>query len=188
MSNKSQVKLTLTRELDNGGTEAEQITVKKLRFRQFNRVFSCVAEILESVEQHPELRDVVVDIFNPKPFEPSNYVGFSPEELKEEEKKFIHARGIKMAQSVLTSFHVLLRVLPEQAAELLSAMTRIDKELLLDQEYDTVLDVLDATVEVNDLEELVVRGKQSFGTVKKAVNFLLTEPEESNEVANVPQP
>lgn len=185
MSNKSQVKITLIRELDNGGTESEQVTIKKLKFRQFNRTLSLVTQILEAVDENPELRGIFFDMFFGATFDRSAFPEKSEEELNAMALAFEEEKGTRLMLGVVSSFRIILNRLPDLALELLAVMARVDHELLLDQEIEVGFDVLDAVLEVNDMEELIERGKQSLSLARQTFSFM-NKKEQSQSTAAVP--
>lgn len=178
---KSQIKITLVRELENGNTENEQVVIKKIKFRQINRTFAILTEIMGLVQENPQLQKMMGEIFTgADPFDPTDYPDATEEELAAELEAYAQKRDKEFIEAIVASLRTLMTKLPEQILELLAAVAKIDVELLLDQEIEVGFDVLDAVLEVNDLEELYTRGKQSLGFGQKAFQFLKT-PEVEDE-------
>lgn len=188
MTKRSAVKLTLTRINEKGDVESEQVTIRKMRFRYFTRALQLVTEIIEEVDKTPELRGLIIEMLFGVQFDRSQFPGKTKEELDEMEKVYFSQRGNRFMAGLYSSFRTLLAVLPEQTLELVAVMAHIDKDLMLDQEPAEGFDVINAVIEVNDIEELVVRGKQSFTLIQSAFEFMKPEMKEAqNVLANAPQ-
>lgn len=188
MTKRSAVKLTLTRINEKGDVESEQVTIRKMRFRYFNRALALVTEIIEEVDKTPELRGLIIELLFGVQFDRSQFPDKTKEELDAMEVLYFNQRGNRFMAGLYSSFRTLLAVLPDLTMELIAVMANIDKDLMLDQEPAEGFDILDAVLEVNDIEELVVRGKQSFKLIQSAFDFMKPEIKEAqNVLANAPQ-
>lgn len=180
---KSVIKIDLERELPDGNTQIEKVTIKKMKFRQFNRVLGIVTQIAEIIEETPDLQKLLGELFQGEDFNAADYPDATEEELLKHVEAFKKEKDRKFAESIVGSFRVLLARLPDHAMELLAAVAKIDVELMLDQEIEVGFDVLDAVLEVNDIKEIIERGKQSFRVGKGAVAFLFENKKEDAEAA-----
>lgn len=177
---KSVIKLQLTRDLDDGGTVSEQVIIKKMKFRHFNRVLNIVTGIADIVADSPDLQELISELFQSEPFDKDQYPDATPEELEAHELEYKTQRERRFMASMVGSFRVLLGHLPDQMLELLAAVAAIDLDLMLDQEIEAGFDVLDAVLEVNNMEELYERGKLSLQTGKKAFAWI-SKPKKADE-------
>lgn len=159
------------------GTEESQHLIRKMKFRQFEHVMKAVVEIYQLVQKDEALQQLFGQIFTQdtsmlEEVDPDVWAKFTEEEKAkikadanaETEKRFM--------KGVLDSFQVLLLNLPPQAIHLISLLSDIDKELLYEQEFEEILDVYDAVLEVNNIEEIVERVKKSLASTQRAVTFL----------------
>lgn len=186
---KDVVKLTLYKDLEDGGTAAQQVIIRKLKFRFFNRTLAIVSQILEAVDQNPETKAMLLEMFFGTKFDRELYADLEPEVVDEMEEQWKNDKDVRFFAGAVAGFRVLLTELPDLAMELLAQMANIDLELLLDQELETGFDIVDAILEVNDIEELVVRGKQSSRLARKAFAFMAPKNStvaEENQVAAGP--
>src|SRR5690606_9084211 len=116
-----------------------------------------------------ELQQLIYDVYQGgRKFDESKYEGsgLSPEEIAEEKQRFIDMKDAQFAQSALKIFRILLGKIPDHVIEVMSAVTRIDVELILDQEPVRLFDIFEAILQTNDVMELIERGKGSSSNVQ----------------------
>lgn len=188
---KKNVVIQLERELKNGDIEMEKVVVKRMKTRQLNQTMKVVTAILEIIADSPDLQEMIFDMFKGgRDFNREIYKveGLSNEEIEEERRKFIDQKNDQFVGAILSAFPLILGRLPDLTVELLSAVSKIDLDTLLDQEPVLLFDVFDAIVEVNDLKELINRGKQSSSTIQTVLGMIFTKeetPKAENEKADL---
>lgn len=154
----------LEHELQDGSTKPEMVVVKRIKVRQINRAFEAVSAILDGFAANPELEQVVYDAFTGgAKFNPADYPDYSEEQLELIKKEYDDRGESNAAMAILKSSSFLLVKLPDQMAELVAAMSKIDKEILLDQDPEIFADVVVAILEVNEFNALWERAKMVFG-------------------------
>lgn len=157
-----EIKLKVKQEVDGEiVTKTPTYEIEKLNFFKFMGVTKLVKDIITEVKKDENLAQLFNQMFN-----------MSEEETEEQ--------AALMNKSVLSaaaeSFQTLAVYLPEQALELLSALSGVEKDVLGNQEIDAILNVYDAVLEVNDIEELANRVKKSLALTKSAFKLkALTE-------------
>lgn len=72
---------------------------------------------------------------------------------------------------VLDALGFLIEKVPERTIELTSVASGIDSAYLEHQDMDTFFEIIEAVVEVNDIEKIVKRVKSLMDKVGKALNF-----------------
>lgn len=156
------------------GYQVKKHEIEKLQFFQFNRTFSLVADILEEVEKNEGVKDMIFDVFfgGADGFDAQDLEGLSEEEIAMLKEKADADVEKKFVKALFNSFDILLVHIPEKMAELLAVTADIERSVLDRQEMEVVFDVFDALMEVNNIESLVVRGKQSLGISKKMLSFM----------------
>lgn len=177
---KKNVVIQLERELKNGDIEMEKVVVKRMKTRQINQTMKVVTAILEIIADSPDLQQMIFDMFKGgRDFNREIYKveGLTDEEIEEERRKFIDQKNDQFVDAILSAFPLILGRLPDLTVELLSAVSKIDLDTLLDQEPVLLFDVFDAIAEVNDLKELINRGKQSSSTIQKVLGMIFTKEE-----------
>lgn len=188
---KKNVVIQLERELKNGDIEMEKVVVKRMKTRQLNQTMKVVTAILEIIADSPDLQEMIFDMFKGgRDFNREIYKveGLTDEEIEEERRKFIDQKNDQFVGAILSAFPLILGRLPDLTVELLSAVSKIDLDTLLDQEPVLLFDVFDAIVEVNDLKELINRGKQSSSTIQTVLGMIFTKeetPKAENEKADL---
>ncbi|WP_394548808.1 hypothetical protein [Priestia aryabhattai] len=157
-----EIKLKVKKEVDGElVTKPTTYEIEKLNFFKFMGVTKLVKDIITEVKKDENLAQLFNQMFN-----------MSEEETEEQ--------AALMNKSVLSaaaeSFQTLAVYLPEQALELLSALSGVETDVLGNQEIDAILNVYDAVLEVNDIEELANRVKKSLALTKSAFKLkALTE-------------
>lgn len=161
----------LIHEMEDGSEMHKPHKIKRLKMRHINRVFAAVSDVLDGFSENPELEQVVFDLLDGNEFDPNAYPDLDAEGLALAKQEHEKRDDKAMMAALFKSSKFLLRVLPEQTYEVVSAMSNIDKELLMDQEPDDFGNVIEAIMEVNDIESLWERAKQVFGNTVAALRF-----------------
>lgn len=162
-------------EIENrdGEYTEESFLVRRLRFDKMTAALEEVHAIYDVVAEDEKLQGLFGEIFGQEDgIDPEIWDNFSEEEKKEvalqrradAEKRFLNG--------VLGSFNVLLVHLPVKAGDLLATMAQMDRDLLGQQELETIMDIYDAVLKVNDLETLYERAKKSLAVTKTAMSWL----------------
>lgn len=157
--------------------------IEKLQFFQFNKTFALVSGILEEIEKNEGVKDLIFDMFfgGSDGFDETDLEGLTEEEIEAVRIKADEEVESKFVKAIFNSFDILLVHLPEQIAELLSSTANIERKVLDRQEMEVVFDVFDALVEVNDVESLINRGKQSLGKGREMVSFVKKNKKEEKK-------
>lgn len=156
----TQITLTVEKQTEEGiVTTNPVIKMKKLNFRKFIGVSKTVKEIIETVKKDETLVEVFRSMFVGAP----DLDNETPEEKAERDAEF-------MGKLVL-AFQTLAVEVPEKAIELLGQLSGIDVDVLMDQDFDVVLNVYDAVIEVNNVPELIERVKKSSELTKSAMKL-----------------
>lgn len=155
------------------GYDIKPVKIKKMRFAAFHEVMAIVNDIYGLIEKDPALQIVFQELFDPP--EAADYEAlknFNEEELAEMKKQHSAEAEKRFVQGLLGAFPLLTVHLPTQATALLIALTGVDSKLLQEQDLFVVMNVYDACLEVNKVEELVERIKKSFDATKRAMNWI----------------
>lgn len=156
----TQIKLTVKEKVDGKTvTDYPVYEIEKLNFRKFIGVSKTVKTIIETVKGD----DVLVDVFRQMFVGAPDMDNETPEEKAERDAEF-------MGKLVL-AFQTLAVEIPEKAIELLSQLSSIEVNTLMDQDFEVVLDVYDAVLEVNNVPELIERVKKSSELTKSAMKL-----------------
>lgn len=157
-------KMDLYVENDKGGEDILQVTIKKMKLRHIESTLAVVMQIAETLESQPQLREVFSSIFNPPAKEPVDLKALAEktnEELDEIAAQKKRARDAFVVKAIWESLRTLLIHLPKQGVQLLSNATRIDMDVLYDQELEVLMEVVETAIEVNEIQNIIERGKQS---------------------------
>jgi hypothetical protein len=136
-------------------------------------VIKIVNDIYKTIQEDPALQIVFSELFGEEdPIDPAIFEKFTEEEQAQIEKDRKVEAEKRFIKGMMDSFQVLLTKLPSEAIRLITALSDIERDLLEDQEMETVLNVYDAVLEVNNIEEIWERLKKSFNTTKRAMAFM----------------
>lgn len=158
------VVLEMERELANENVEMVKVKVKKMKTRQLNHTMKVATALMGVVDDSPEIKGMIYDMYKGgRDFDETPFVeeGMDEKEIAAEKEKFLAMKDKQFAEAVLRSFRVLFGTFPDLIVKLLSAVSKIDEDELLDQEPEFLFDVFDAIVEVNDMKSLINRAKKS---------------------------
>lgn len=156
-----------------GGTDIKPVTIKKMKFEAFHQVLAIVNDIYGILQQDAALKMLFEEIFQGEPpIDEEVLATFTEEERTQMKKDRQLEAERRFIQGLMGAFPLLTVHLPLQATALLVAMTGVDEKELKEQDFDVVLDVYDACIEVNKIEALVDRVKKSLDATKQALAFM----------------
>lgn len=137
--------------------QSKAVEIKAIRPGQLGAIAKVVNAIQKDLQDNKEFQDTVIKLFG-------QYTeGFDIEDLIRSEDFNIF--------DVLSAFGFLVEKVPERTIELTSVASGIDSAYLEVQDMDTFFEVIEAVVEVNDIEKIIKRVKSLMDKVGKAVNF-----------------
>lgn len=137
--------------------QSKAVEIKAIRPGQLGAIAKVVNGIQKDLQDNKEFQDTVIKLFG-------QYTeGFDIEDLIRSEDFNIF--------DVLSAFGFLVEKVPERTIELTSVASGIDSAYLEVQDMDTFFEVIEAIVEVNDIEKIIKRVKSLMDKVGKAVNF-----------------
>lgn len=168
-------KLDLIIENETGGNDIVSKTIKPLKLRQLNKTLAIVLDIVKVLQEDDSLKDLFGNYFNEeekKKVSIDELAELSDEELDEMEEKEKAEKDARFMEAMFKAAEKLMVKLPDQTLELLAALSNIDLELLEEQEIEFVFPLVEAIIEVNDMQKLIERGKQSLEFGKGRLAFL----------------
>lgn len=147
--------------------------VRRLRFDEMTAALTEIHSVYTLVMEDPKLKGVFDELFGEDDeVDAEALTNFTPEELNQIAADKYARSEKRFMKGLMGSFNVLLLHLPQKAGDLLSILAQMDRKVLGQQEYDTILDIYDAVLAVNDLEMMMERGKQSLNVTRQATAFL----------------
>jgi hypothetical protein len=161
-------KVTLTVERHEGDKtifESEQFEIRKIKLIQFTKTLNHVKDIIKALNEDESISELFAQFFEDGSVDAEGMDAQEVEKLIQKADNEFLIKGVQ-------AFNQLVTKLPDHAISLLSTISGIDPEKLYDQELETVLDIFDAVVEVNDVEALITRLKKSFGQTTSKLKFL----------------
>ena len=130
--------------------------VEEIDVLQFKQLMKTVKEIMARVNENDDLKVLFGSLTNGQ--------GLDDEEA-----------GAAADQDVITkaiaSFDMLAVELPDQAFKLLSILSGVTPDVMEKQKLKDVMDIYDAVLEENDMEDLVKRAKKSLALTQTKFKF-----------------
>lgn len=137
--------------------QSKAIEIKPVRPGQLGAIAKVINSIQKDLQDNKEFQATVTNLFG-------QYTeGFDIEDLIRNEDFNIF--------DVLDALGFLIEKVPERTIELTSVASGIDSAYLEHQDMDTFFEIIEAVVEVNDIEKIVKRVKSLMDKVGKAMNF-----------------
>ncbi|HDR7892758.1 TPA: hypothetical protein QCY29_005226 [Bacillus toyonensis] len=134
--------------------EEKNIPVNRMKVKQFKKALKKINEIVDMFKKN-EATEGLVEYF----MEMEGSEGATAEKKQLDDKIFI--------ENVMNAMNVLFDEVPDEATELLAIITGIDEDLIDEQEYMILFDLIDAVIEENDLKTLVERAKSTFTAARQ---------------------
>lgn len=166
-------KVDIELENKNGEIVGDTFNVRRLRFDKLTAALEEVHSVYDLIMDDENLRTVFEEVFGEDDITDPNILdNFTEEEKNQVFEQKRAAAEKRFLKGLMGSFPLLLLHLPKKAGDLLSVMAQIDRNVLGQQELETVMDLYDAVLLVNDIEMLMDRAKKSLDVTKQATAFL----------------
>lgn len=130
--------------------EQTQVEIQPINIFQLTESLKIVQRILDILKKEGQLVGFIDELFAAE----------GNGELTDEQ------RDKMLIANLAGSLDTLLITVPELAVELIAKVAGVKLETMREQEVETLFDVLDAIVNVNDIERIVERAKKFFAVTK----------------------
>ncbi|MED4234403.1 hypothetical protein [Priestia megaterium] len=148
--------ITLKIKDQEGNVKKENHEVEEIDVLQFKQLMKTVKEIMAKVNENEDLKVLFGSLTNGQ--------GLDDDEV-----------GAVADQDVITkaiaSFDMLAVELPDQAFKLLSILSGVDLDVMEKQKLKDVMDIYDAVLEENDMDDLINRAKKSLALTQTKFKF-----------------
>lgn len=131
--------------------EDQNVKIEKMKVKQLKKALKKIQEIINLVENE-ESTSELISYFLEMDVKPGNEGAAIDDAL--EDKIFI--------ENLLGAFKILFNRIPDEITELLSIVSGIEEEVLDEQDYDALFDIVQAVIEENDIKAMIERAKQTF--------------------------
>lgn len=150
----------------------ENYEITPIKLNQFTALLKHVKDLLVYLKEEGSLMDLFSELLTTD--EAKKWLSSeNPEEVTTEQVTNLMADSDKnFIITLVQSFEGLVMNVPDLAVNILVSLSGIPREKLEQQELEKVFEVLDAVVEVNDLEKLFDRLKKSLGATARKYKFL----------------
>ncbi|WP_160203508.1 hypothetical protein [Priestia megaterium] len=148
--------ITLKIKDQEGNVKKENHEVEEIDVLQFKQLMKTIKEIMAKVNENEDLKVLFGSLTNGQ--------GLDDDEV-----------GAVVDQDVITkaiaSFDMLAVELPDQAFKLLSILSGVELAVLEKQKLKDVMDIYDAVLEENDMDDLINRAKKSLALTQTKFKF-----------------
>lgn len=149
-------------------SSSNEVEIKAIRPAQFGALTKVINETLKDLKKNDEFKLTVQNLFG------EYQDGFDFEDLLCSEEFNIF--------SVMDAVGFLLEKVPDRFTEIVAIMSDINRFTVENQDMDTYFDLIEAIIEVNDIEKIVARIKKISSQMGKTFGFL--RPVEDEKQAN----
>lgn len=126
----------------------DEVRIKKMRMKQLKRALKKVQEIISIFEEDENTADLISYFMDMEKTE----VTVGEDQLKD--KMFM--------ENILAAMKMLFNRVPDELTELVSIISKIEEDLLDEQDYDVFLDVVMECIKENDIKAMINKGKEAF--------------------------
>lgn len=138
--------------------EEQQVRIGKMKVKQLKKALKKIQEII-SMLQAEESTSELISYFMSMDKAPA-LEGEDPEVSLDvlEDKIFL--------ENVLNAFTVMFNKIPDELTEFIAIVSGVDEEVLDEQDYEVLFDVVTAMIEENDIRSMIDRAKNTFFTIR----------------------
>lgn len=137
---------------------SRSVEINAIRPAQFGALTKVINQTVKDLKQNQEFQTTVQKLFG------EYQEGFDLEDLFRSEDFNVF--------SIMDAVGFLLEEVPDRLTEIVSIMSGINRFVVEHQDMETYFDLIEAVLEVNDIERIVERVKKISTQMGKAFNFL----------------
>lgn len=138
--------------------------IEKMKIYQFTALLTAVKDVLVTLNKEGTLGEFLETAFADQKGLANIDEAAVEDMMKKADNEFL----IK----AVGAFQNLVVDLPEQAINIISILSGVEKATLEQQDFEDLLDIYDAILEVNDVERLISRLKKSLALTVAKMTFL----------------
>ncbi|MDW4175293.1 hypothetical protein QI193_02620 [Staphylococcus saprophyticus] len=143
---------------------SKSVEINPIRPAQFGALTKVINETQKDLQSNEDFKLTVQKLFG------EYQDGFDLEDLFRSEEFNVF--------SIMDAVGFLLEAVPDRLTEIVAIMSGINRFTVEHQDMDTYFDLIEAVLEVNDIEKIVARVKKISTQVGKAFSFLT--PQQDN--------
>lgn len=160
------------------GKNVKSVDIKKMNVLQTSKVAKGISEVIKFINKNDKLQNAIKTFSNERQEvlkEAEEY--YKANKNKKEVPEYdvggqtLSRAGGKVWNDILGVLSDLLYEIPETVVSIVSNASGIDKDVLGQQDLETFIDVVEETVQVNDIEKLTGRVKKLGSSLKPMFNL-----------------
>ena len=144
-------------------TRATTRTISRIKVKSLTSIMKTIEKTFSELQQDEGMDEFMEYLFAEDAEEMKEAMENPEEAMKNADQEFY--------SKIFGGFQFLAGKLPERAIELIAVASDIPKHEIDEQEFETLFDIYDAVLEVNDLPVLIERIKKSFSATKRAMKW-----------------
>lgn len=145
--------ITLKIKDQEGNVRKENHEVEEIDVLQFKQLMKTIKEIMAKVNENEDLKILFGSLTNGQ--------GLDDEDAADQD----------VITKAIASFDMLAVELPDQAFKLLSILSGVELYVMEKQKLKDVMDIYDAVLEENDMDDLINRAKKSLALTQTKFKF-----------------
>lgn len=157
MTSKTSKLIEITFENMQGEDVTKEVNIKRMKTKQYGRVMSVVGGLTRRVTEDEALMNTVkTQIFK-----------IYDEDWKDQETgQLLESIRGKLQGDLIGSFGFALEFFPDELTKLIAAASNLSVEVIEALEIESLFDVVEAVIEVNDIKRLQELGKKFSNNLK----------------------
>lgn len=145
---------------------SRSVEINAIRPAQFGALTKVINATVKDLQKNEDFKQTVQKLFG------EYQEGFDLEDLFRSDEFNVF--------SIMDAVGFLLEEVPDRLTEIVSIMSGINRFVVEHQDMDTYFDLIEAVIEVNDIERIVERVKKLSTQMGKAFSFLQAKEEQPN--------
>lgn len=147
---------------------SQKVEINAIRPAQFGALTKVINQTIKDLKENKDFQTTVQKLFG------EYQEGFDLEDLFRSEDFNVF--------SIMDAVGFLLEEVPDRLTEMVAIMSGINRFTVEHQDMETYFDLIEAVLEVNDIERIVERVKKLYGQMGKTFSFL--QPADNNKQSN----
>lgn len=135
--------------------EEQPIRIGKMKVKQLKKAMKKIQEIINLVKEEESTSELI-----------SYFMDMDKDGTKEEIDLAESLEDKIFLENMLGAFQILFNKIPDEITELIAIISGIDEELIEEQDYDVLFDIVGAIIEENDIKSMIDRAKSTFFTAR----------------------
>lgn len=145
----------------NQGEQIKEVEIKRLRVFQYGAISSILGGLVTRIKNDEMLMNTIKEVF---------FADLDDNWADKEASELVDSAKSKVGEDLFGTVGFALEHIPNEFISLVSVLSNLPKDVINYLDEESFFKVVEAVVEVNDLERLQTLGKKSFGNLKEMLS------------------